>query len=436
MYICGPFVVHLLYIEIMSVTINPVIREHLWKDDGTNFVRIRVTHKRKSRFIKSNIVVTKSDLTRAGDIKSLSVLNSVGDLMKKIRKVVNDIDTYDVDAMNVNEVVARIEAELKKPERFVLDFIDFGFKVASKKSTGTASTYHVALNALLRFFNNKHPDISEITVRSLRAFEEFIRNEKVVKVDWRKGTSKTIKKSKSSGRAASLYLACIRHIYKSARIEYNDPDLGLFPIPSDPFEYYSIPKAPTSKHRDIPIETIQMLIDTRKELTGRQRMSVDAFLISFGLCGMNAVDMYSCAKVKKNNILHYCRTKTKNRRDDDAEMWVKVHPCIKKIMDDYADDQLCFNFYRRYSRMDTFHTALNTELKRWANTYKQTPFTFYAARHSWATIGRSKRCNVDAKVITAGLCHVDSTVDDIYINFDWEQLWDAQKKILDVFRWE
>ena len=80
MYICGPFVVHLLYIEIMSVTINPVIREHLWKDDGTNFVRIRVTHKRKSRFIKSNIVVTKSDLTRAGDIKSLSVLNSVGDL--------------------------------------------------------------------------------------------------------------------------------------------------------------------------------------------------------------------------------------------------------------------------------------------------------------------------------------------------------------------
>jgi hypothetical protein len=27
-------------------------------------------------------------------------------------------------------------------------------------------------------------------------------------------------------------------------------------------------------------------------------------------------------------------------------------------------------------------------------------------------------------------------VDDIYIKFDWELLWDAQKKILDVFNWE
>jgi hypothetical protein len=37
-----------------------------------------------------------------------------------------------------------------------------------------------------------------------------------------------------------------------------------------------------------------------------------------------------------------------------------------------------------------------------------------------------------------GMCHKDEKrkVDNIYVKFDWEQLWDAQKVILDVFKWE
>lgn len=423
----------------MSTTVAPVLWDHHWKENGTNFWRIQITHNRKKKYIKTNICVTRSDLNRAGKIKDLAILNKLESLVSEIRNVISKIDMYDLEKMTIEQVVAKVDLAMKGEERFSLDFIEYGYRVAEKKSPGNAKAYYVALNALVRFFGGRHPDISEITVRNLRAFEDFIGSENVVKVNWRTGESKQLKGKKKGGRAASLYLASIRHIYKCARIEFNDPDLGKFVLPVDPFEYYSVPKIPATKHRAVPVEVIQRVIDTRKNYKGRQRMAVDAFLISFGLCGINPADMFRCDKPKKG-VLHYFRQKTENRRDDKAEMWVKVHPCIQEIMKDYQDADRCFDYHKRYANKDVFITALNQGLSLWQSKEKMDVerFTFTAARHSWATIGSGKLCDIKESVITVGMCHVDEDrkTDNIYIKFDWEELWDAQKKILDVFRWE
>lgn len=407
------------------------------RQDGTNIVRIRVTHKKQSKWIKTNITLYPQDMTKAGKPKNASVMRPALDLMDRMKEQTDKIDMYKLEAMSVDEVVEYINNALKEPEKFRLDFVEYGRLVASRKSKGNATTYNVAMNALERFFKGRHPDISEITVRNLRAFEQYINEENVVKVDWRTGKQKTIRKKKGN-RAAPLYLSNIRHIYKCARIEFNDPDLGLFPIPNDPFEYYSVPKTPAAKHRNIEPEVIQLMIDTRHKYLGRVKMAVDAFLISFGLCGMNAADLFSCKKPKKNGILIYNRQKTAERRDDGAEMRVMIDPRIKEIMKDYADKDRCFDYHKRYKDKDIFTTALNQGLRRWIKDNRQEDFTFYSARHSWATIGRGKKCNISKDIITAGLCHVDESnrTDDIYINFDWELLWDAQKTILDVFDWK
>lgn len=420
----------------MSVTISAVLLSHQRKADGTNFYRIRITHQRKHRYIKTNICIEPGDLGRGGKLNNSAKIDLRDDLLKRMRNAAAAIDSYDLKTMTVDEVVRQIESRMVDPEQFRLDFIEFGRKLADKKSPGTAGIYRTSLNALLRFFKLRHPDISEINVRNLRKFEEFIRNEPVVKVNWRTGESKKIAKTKGS-RAPSEYLAALRHIYKAARIEYNDPDTGKFLIPVDPFEYYSVPRIPAAKHRDIPVETIQMMIDTRCELDGRVKMAIDAFLISFGLMGINAVDLYRCDKPVKG-ILRYNRTKTAPRRDDSAEMYVRVEECIKNIMKEYKGADRCFDYSRRYSNEGTFTTALNQGLDIWCTRYKQQRFTFYSARHSWATIGRGKRCNIDKGLITAGLCHVSDSknADDVYIRQDWEQLWDANAKILSVFDWK
>lgn len=420
----------------MAVNFQAVLLPHQRRSDGANIIRIRITHNRQSKWIKTSIVLSAKDQTKDGKPKSRVVMRPAYDLIDRMTDVVNHIDLYKLQAMSVDALVTYINNALKEPEQFKLDFIEYGRKIALTKNAGTAATYNVAMNALERFFKGEHPDISEITVKKLREFEEFINNEKVVKVNWRTGKQRTLKKEKK-GRAASLYLANVRHIYKSARKEFNEPDLNLFPIPNDPFEYYQVPKIPASEHRDIEPEVIQLMIDTRKQLKGRQRQAIDCFLISFGLCGLNATDMYKCAKPNKKGILYYRRSKTEERRDDHAEMYVKVYPCIAEIMKDYKDNIRCFDFYKRYSSRDTFITALNAGLKGWITKYKQKPFSFYTSKHSWGTIGNSKRCKIDSKIITVGLCHVDenSRMDDVYVRFDWELLWDAQKTILDVFNW-
>lgn len=419
----------------MAITLKPVLLDHQWKEDGTNLYRIRVTHLRKSKFLKTNIIVSKDDLNRKGEVKTQSIKDGVEDLMRRLRKVVSDKDNFTLASWTIDDVVKHIQSALTKEEEFRLDFYEYGNKVADSKSEGAAMGYRVAMNALLRFFG-RHPDISEITVSALRAFERFLREEKTIRKNWRTGEIKVTNKEKGN-RAVYLYMSCVRHIYRSARLEYNDPDLDIYRIPKDPFDYYRVPKAPASKHRDISHDLIQQMIDARTELKGSQRMAVDAFLISFGLCGMNAVDMFNAPKPKKG-IIHYRRQKTSNRRDDGAHMWVKVYPSIQRIMDEYKDDERCFDFHRRYADIRSFNQALSLGFKRYVKSNGLEKFTFYSARHSWATIGRSKLCNVDKSVITAGLCHVDSgsRVDDIYIKFDWELLWDAQKKILDVFNWE
>lgn len=420
----------------MSTTVKAVLLDHQKKGDGTNYFRIRVTHQRKSRYIKTNISVSPEDFTRSGNLKDGSKKDLAKNLEIRMRGVIDGMDMYELKAMTIDEVVEALEAKLEVPEEFRLDFVDYGMKLASRKSPGTAGVYHTALNALVRFFKGRHPDIGEITVRNLRAFEDFIRNEPVVKINWRTGESMTLKKKKGR-RAPSQYLASLRHIYKSARIEFNEPDLGKFLLPVDPFEYYSVPKMPAPKHIDIPIEVIQLMIDTRHELKDRVRMAVDAYLISFGLQGINAADMYICSKAK-NGIVHYFRKKTEKRRDDRAEMFVRIESCIKLIMKDYKGDDKLFDYDKRYTTSGTFTTALNQGLKIWCRRYGQERFTFNSARHSWATIARGKNCNIDKAFVTAGLCHVEESrnTDDIYIRLDWEQVWDANAKVLSIFDWK
>lgn len=418
----------------MAVSFKLLLLDHHWKKDGSNYFRVRITHQRQSKYLKTNIIVDRKDVTKGGRIRNPEISNACYELQRKIRNAINGLDVFEVESMSVDQVVEKIKGVLKKKDGFRLNFTEFGREVAKRKSIGARAGYLVAMNALERFFG-RHLDIAEITVRNLRSFETFLQNENVVRKVWQTGEIKKTAKAKGA-RAVSLYISCVRHIYRMARLEFNDPDLGLFPIPNDPFEYYSVPKSPASKHRDISIESIQFLIDTRKQLTGPQKMVIDVFLISFGLCGMNAVDLFNCNK-PNGDILHYCRQKTAQRRSDGARMWVKIPKRIQGIMDEYRDNERCFDFHRRYSSAKAFNQAISSNLRRFIKRYNLEPFDFYAARHSWATIGRSKKCNIDKSIITAGLCHVDtaSKVDDIYIKFDWETLWDAQEKILDLFDW-
>lgn len=418
----------------MAITIDYVILPHLRKEDGTNLIRLRVTHRRKSKYIKTNITVEPEDLTRSGNFRNEGKKDLADSEVRKWRRVAGAIPTSASEVMTVDEVVRYIKAKLEDENGFRLDFASYGMQVAGRKKEGTGKNYIVAMRCLVRYFGHE-PDISEITVRAMRGFEEFIRKEKNMVYHADKGLVEG--RGTKSERAVNMYTGAVRAVYKCAMREFNDPDLGIMRIPVDIFEYYKVPRVPASRHRDIPAEQVQMMIDQRGGLDGRERMAVDAFLISFALMGMNAVDMYSCGRIR-DGVVEYNRSKTAGRRDDEALMRVRIERCIEDIIGAYGGRKSGFSFCERYSSSGVFVSALNKGLKAWCERNGVDTFTFYSARHTWATLARSKRCNIDKSVVSECLCHVDqsSRVDDIYIRKDWEVLWDANAKVLGLFDWK
>jgi integrase len=81
---------------------------------------------------------------------------------------------------------------------------------------------------------------------------------------------------------------------------------------------------------------------------------------------------------------------------------------------------------------------INKGLKRIGEKLGVDDLEFYAARHSWATIARSAAVGIDKYTVHEALNHSDSRmkITDIYIDRDWSNIWNANKKVLALFNWE
>lgn len=79
--------------------------------------------------------------------------------------------------------------------------------------------------------------------------------------------------------------------------------------------------------------------------TCRYNLAKDCFILSFCLMGINSADLYNAAAMKGNTII-YNRTKTKDRRLDNAKMMVDIPNIIQPIIEKYRDKmgKRLFNF--------------------------------------------------------------------------------------------
>lgn len=410
------------------------------RNDGTYNVRIRVTHNREIRRISTNIYVTSDDLTRNLKIKNVNIIDKCNDLIRKCNKFCEDLG-FQLFSMPIEEFVDKLKKYLQGGNKFYLDFIEFTRIKATEMKKGTGDTYLNMLNAIRRFIKRDNLDISEINTNFLREFEKFIATEPSQRGSNRLRQKKELEAK--GGRAISKYLACVRAIHNKAKEEFNDEDRGIINIPYSPFKNFKIKPQPKTRKRALSVEIIQQIIDLpyEKEIIGgrvnRFNMAKDCFLLSFALIGMNSADMFY-AGLPKKDIIIYNREKTEGRRNDDAEMRVKIENCILELMKKYNDEEKLFRFYKHYTDHTTFNAALNKGLKKIGKHIGVEDLEFYAARHSWATIARSSIVGIDKYTVHEGLNHApdkDMKVTDIYIQRDWSNIWDANAKVLALFDW-
>lgn len=419
-------------------TFKPEIQNK--RADGTYNVRIRVTHNRQIKRISTSIYATPADLTKSLSIKNVRIQNLCDDIIIKCRDFCSGLG-FAINTMSIDELIDKLKNHLQGGDKFELDFINYANQKIEEMSEGTAVNYRVMVNALRRFIMRDDLDISEISASFLRSFERFIESEPSQRGSNRKTKQKETETK--GGRAVSLYLSCIRAIHNKAKTEYNDEDRGLIRIPYSPFKNFKIKPQPKTKKRALPVETIQAIIDVpyEPEKVGgkwsRFNLAKDCFIMSFVLVGMNSVDMYHAGALTKESVLGYNRRKTESRRDDSAEIRVRVEGAIAAIMERYQDDKQLFNFYRHYVDHEGFNKAINKGLKQVGQAVGVEGLNFYAARHSWATIARSAAVGVDKATVHEALNHADKDmkVTDIYIERDWSVIWGANEKVLALFDW-
>lgn len=400
----------------MSITVEPVLLDHQWKQNGTNFFRLRITLARKTKYIKTNIMVRKEQIGRGGKVKDAGIRYELERLVRTTEETVSQIDTYALAQMTLDDVASFIE-DAQKGE-FRLDIFGFWEEEASRKSGSSRAGYLSAMNSFKEFIGKDSLDISAITSPLLRQWEQWLRD--------RHG---------DGARAVSSYTAALRHIHGIARSKYNREEAGYTPI-LNPFQFYKPPVQRQAAHRAVDTDIIKEMLKIREDLTGRERIGVDVFLISFALMGMNAPDMYSCP-APKDGIIVYNRQKTRDRRTDRAEMRVLIDPLVMRLVSEYASGSggRAFRFSDMYTSYQILGENVNEGLKQFCRRKGYDPFTLYSARHAWAST--AYKAKVDKGVINDCLCHIDRDmkVTDLYIDKDWSVMWSANRKVIEQFDW-
>lgn len=412
-------------------TFKAEVYAHQKRADGTYNIKIRVIHQKQKKYLPTPYYVYKEDLTRTFKLKNQHYIDECEVVIRKYRGICDRLGER-IKTMTVDQVVDYINRG-SQDDYFDLDIVAYGRLIAKNmhdtEHHGNALTYENAINNLVKFTGRESVSIREITTRFVNDWIKWIQEQP------------SRDKRKKGNRAQSLYPSTIRAVHNRAKEEYNDEEVGLIRIPLSPFK--KLPKVSPSRKRALELDQLQKLITAEYTLilqpgNNRFNFSKDIFLLSFGLVGMNAVDLYYCDSFKNDRIT-YQRTKTKNRRDDKAEISIRVEPELKAIFEKYRDPsgERVFNFYKSYSSANAFSVALNKGLKKIGNSLGIDDLEFYAARHTWATIAANE-AGVDKFTVHTALNHVDEKmrVTDIYIKKSWDPIDKANRQVLEYVKFK
>lgn len=415
------------------LTIKSEIKRQEQKLDGTYNVKLRFTLDRKVKRLSTSLFVYSKDLTKEFKIKPSSPIKQdvealIRSYYEKCAKLQIELNHYTLD-----DIINYLNGEQEKNQ--IIDFIKFSREWIASTTIKGAPNYTSAINALVRFIGKEELNVNLITTEFLDSFKTFLNKEHETR------TKKLIQQGKRvpSNRSLSLYLISIKKLFNEAKKKYNKKDKNLILIPHSPFDDFVIPKQEATRKRAIPADIIKKVWklpykDMKKgyKATCRYNLAKDCFILSFCLMGINSADLYNATKMEGNTITYY-RTKTKDRRLDNAKMMVNIPVIIQPIIDKYRDKtgKRLFDFYQYYCDEKGFNKAINYGLKEIGSILGIDDLEYYAARHSWATIALNK-VGIDKYIVHAALNHIDDSmkVTDIYIERDFVNENKANAKVV------
>ena len=314
-------------------------------------------------------------------------------------------------------------ARKKKTSETLFQFMNLLISLLKKNGQHrTMLHYKATLASFRRYRDGKDIALSEIDAEVIRSYEAYLHHT-----------------AKVCSNTSSFYLRILRATYNKAVAK------GLTPQ-QHPFKEVYTGIAKTRK-RAISTENVSQMkrLDSVKNLTPKEEMARDAFLMSFYLRGISFIDL---AHLRKSNLkdgyLHYTRSKTRQR------LTIRWEKDMQELMEKYqaqtASSPYLFPFLvddgnrsqdktidRKLDEVRLYHNAearISYHLKKLGTKIGiKGKLTLYVARHSWATAARDNHISIS--VISEALGHHSEITTQIYLrSIKSSEVDDANAKIL------
>lgn len=395
--------------------LKAVVRKQ--RADGMYPVYIRIVHRRKMGYIKTDKIISPKSLTKQGDIKDAVVNEYCSNL---ILRYTDKINRKDISAFTMKELIEYLT--LDEGEQCFSEYAQLHIRrMEQRGQIRNAKNYKLAVQHLERYIGTNRVMFSHLSSAVLKRWIESLA---------------------MTNRAKEMYPVCVRQIFKAALLELNDEERGIVRIKFNPWLKVQIPKSDNGVQRAISAEACREFFNRplpqTKMLSSLPELGRDVAMLVLCLGGINTVDLFNMKKSNYHNgVIGYKRAKTRHARRDEAYIEMRVEPFIRPVFEKYLapeDDEYLFNFHVRYCDSDSFSANVNNGIKKICadmGMAKEAYYCVYTFRHTWGTIAQND-CDANLYEVAFGMNHSHGLkVTRGYVKIDYSPAWQLNAKVID-----
>src|SRR5690606_33805450 len=155
----------------------------------------------------------------------------------------------------------------------------------------SAENFNVVRNSLVDYFKTDSFSINQIHYTMLLSYERFLKSERMMTRLNQFGQPVTITAKGVSSSAVHNYMRDLRTLFNAARNRYNEEDIGIFRIKHYLFKKYKVGSPPErTKEKHNNLEEVFLIKNSITKAGSRAELAQELYILSFYLCGTNAVD--------------------------------------------------------------------------------------------------------------------------------------------------
>ncbi|MEP0368023.1 MAG: site-specific integrase [Cyclobacteriaceae bacterium] len=392
----------------MSKYLSAIAKVILFKSKtlkaGSHPVMLRITFKGKRKYFTTPFKMTDEEFEKLFSAKRLqktdqNILTQIRSIEVRAQTTIDRI-IEDTRSFSFRQFEDAFYTSAKDTN--VLRLFDQRIQYYHEKgSYSTRDSFTCAKKHLLKYSKNNALLLEDITPEYLEKYERA--------------------HPKLSPNTLGIYERNLRVIFNLAIKN------GAIAPELNPFNEHRPPFRPGRKKALIKEDIIKIL-NHQTEMYSYRWLSQQVYIFSYLCNGMNLKDIASLRWTDVNDgRIYFIRSKTINTSARPKIQSIKINEPLLKILNDleyYKTTESDYVFpilnkgasdEEHYRRKNDFVGTINDNIRKIAKELEiEKDFTFYSARHSWATV--LKREGVSVEVISEGMTHSSVRVTEGYLD--------------------